>query len=111
MKLGPKNNPFNGLNKETKYDVSQIIQRAVALDNERIVLESDDLVERSMVVLMYDRLLWHVITTHDLITDEFGFEVQFIEGVMTNPHYVEVSHTGKMTLVEVEIGNGEEEDE
>lgn len=110
MKLGPKNNPFNGLNKETKYDISQIIHRAVAMNNERIVLESDDLIERSMVVVMYDHLLWHVITTHDLITDEFGFEVQFIEGIMTNPNCVEVDHLGKMTLVEVQFNDENEED-
>lgn len=111
MRLGPKNDPFNSLNKETKYDISQIIHRAVAMDNERVILESDDLVERSMVVVMYDRLLWHVITTHDLITDAFGFEVQFIEGIMTNPNCVEVDNTGKMTLVEVHLDDEDEQEE
>lgn len=110
MKIGNRNNPFGDLSDECKKEIAEIIKLTTTVG--WVPLETTDLSTSRLTVVCYDELLWHVVERHDLIDDTISLEVQFIEGVMTNPTYIEIEPTGKINLVivEEEEDNGEDDE-
>lgn len=104
MKLGQFDNPFGAFDDQCKKAIKAIVSIAASRENEKVVISTNELAEKSMWVITYDGLLWQLIQVHDLITDALTYEVMFIEMVGVNPNAsVEIAEDGHMTLCEFQI--------